>query len=117
MVYTGSVESRTVWTLATMVRGSEINGAKESKAVPASDDVTEATNRLDVFETLLTGRVAAVNPLTAPIPGSTDHHRLRELEFWHTLGNFVVLPYEDSNAVKDVDDTLSAPMAPGLWRR
>ncbi|KAG4417343.1 hypothetical protein IFR04_009484 [Cadophora malorum] len=108
MVYTGSVESRTVWTLATMVRGSEINGAKESKAVPASDDVTEATNRLDVFETLLTGRVAAVNPLTAPIPGSTDHHRLRELEFWHTLGNFVVLPYEDSNAVKDVDDTLSA---------
>ncbi|KAL2067064.1 hypothetical protein VTL71DRAFT_1488 [Oculimacula yallundae] len=108
MVYTGSVESRTVWTLATMVRGSEMNGPKEVKTVPASDDVTEATNRLDVFETLLTGRVAAVNPLTAPIPGSTDHHRLRELEFWHTLGNFVVLPYEDNNAIKDVDDTLSA---------
>ncbi|KAG4443579.1 hypothetical protein IFR05_000956 [Cadophora sp. M221] len=108
MIYTGSVESRTVWTLATMVRGSEPIGTKETKTVPPNDDVTEATNRLDVFETLLTGRVAAVNPLTAPINGSTDHHRLRELEFWHTLGNFVVLPYEDNNAIKDVDDTLSA---------
>jgi hypothetical protein len=81
---------------------------KEFKTVPATDDPTEATNRLNVFETLLTGRVAANNPLKAPVAGSTDHHRLRELEFWYTLGNFVCHQYEDPTAAKEVDETLSA---------
>lgn len=109
IAYTSSVEGRVVWALAGMVRTSALeNGVKETKTVPSNDDASEAGNRLDVFETLLTGRVAAINPLTAPVPGSTDHHRLRELEFWYTLGNFVTLQYEDNNASKDVDDTLSA---------
>jgi hypothetical protein len=108
--YTSSVEARVVWALAGMVRSSaaESNGVKEFKTVPATDDPTEATNRLNVFETLLTGRVAATNPLTAPVAGSTDHHRLRELEFWYTLGNFVCHQYEDPAAAKEVDETLSA---------
>jgi white-opaque regulator 2 len=108
--YTSSVEARVVWALASMVRTSaaESNGVKEFKTVPATDDPTEATNRLNVFETLLTGRVAANNPLTAPVAGSTDHHRLRELEFWYTLGNFVCHQYEDPTAAKEVDETLSA---------
>lgn len=107
IAYTSSVEARVVWALASMVRTSatEANGAK---TVPATDDPTEATNRLNVFETLLTGGVAAGNPLTAPVPGSTDHHRLRELEFWYTLGNFVCHQYEDAAAAKEVDETLSA---------
>jgi hypothetical protein len=108
--YTSSVEARVVWALATMVRTSaaESNGVKEFKTVPATDDPTEAASRLNVFETLLTGRVAASNPLTAPVPGSTDHHRLRELEFWYTLGNFVCHQYEDAAAAKEVDETLAA---------
>lgn len=107
--YTGSVEGRIIWMIACMVRSSgEMNGNKEYRPVPPNDDPVEATNRLFVFETLLTGRVVTVNPLTQPIPGSTDHHRLRELEFWYTMGNFVTLRYEDADAVKEVDDTLAA---------
>ncbi|KAI6709023.1 hypothetical protein JHW43_008442 [Diplocarpon mali] len=109
IAYTSSVEGRVVWSLASMVRVSAAeNGVREQKTVPSNDDANEAGNRLDVFETLLTGRVAAINPLTSPVAGSTDHHRLRELEFWFTLGNFVTLQYEDNNAAKEVDDTLSA---------
>jgi hypothetical protein len=52
---------------------------------------------LAVFESLLTGNVATSNPLTAPVAGSTDHHRLRELEFWHTLGDFVCLEEDAKN--------------------
>lgn len=108
--YTSSVEARVVWALAGMVRSSalEMGGTKELKTVPSTDDPIEASNRLDIFETLLTGRVAAINPLTAPVTGSTDHHRLRELEFWHTMGNFVCLQYEDAGAAKAVDETLAA---------
>ncbi len=109
IAYTSSTEGRVVWTLATMVRSPpDMNGTREYKAVPPNDDPVEAGNRLSIFETLLTGRVAAQNTLTQPIPGSTDHHRLRELEFWYTLGNFVTLQYEDANAAKEVDDTLAA---------
>lgn len=110
IAYTSSVEARVAWALAGMVRVSagETNGTQPAKTVPPNDDDSEAANRLDVFETLLTGRVAAVNPLTAPVAGSTDHHRLRELEFWHVLGNFVTLQYEDNSAVANVDETLSS---------
>jgi len=109
MEYTASVEARTVWSLAKMViAGAADIGNKQSGLVPTPDDPTEATQRLAVFEILLTGAVASTNALTQPVPGSTDHHRLRELEFWFTLGNFVCFPYEDSTSVKAIDDTLAA---------
>lgn len=111
--YTNAVETRIVWALANMVRSTaaDMNGVKneyKTGLVPAVDDPIEAGHRLSVFEALLTGQVAGSNLLTQPVPGSTDHHRLRELEFWFTLGNFVCLQYEDSGSVKDIDDTLSA---------
>lgn len=115
---TSSVEARLVWGLATMVQSAatveaSANGVKaeenkESPVVPPTDDATEAANRLTVFENLLTGGVATSNKLTAPIQGSTDHHRLRELEFWYTLGNFVCLRDDDPNDSKAIDDTTSA---------
>lgn len=110
VLYTTSVEARVVWSLASMVRtiASELNGQREFKTVPSTDDPTEAANRLTVFETLLTGKVAISNPLTSPVPGSTDHHRLRELEFWYTLANFVMLQDGDAEAAKAIDDNLSA---------
>jgi len=107
-----AAEGRCVWALANMTRGAvaELNGHTTHRTVPPNDDPVEAANRLNVFETLLTGRVAAGNSLTAPVPLSTDHHRLRELEFWHTLASFVTLNYEDSGpaATKAVDDNLAA---------
>ena len=110
--YTSSVEARLVWALALLVRSMarDLNGVKpESKSLlPALDDPVEAAHRLTIFEDLLTGRVAASNPLTSPVPGSADHHRLRELEFWYTLANFVCLRDDDPNSAKDIDDTLSA---------
>lgn len=108
--YTASVEARVVWALASMVRSvvAEQNGTKDFKPVPANDDPAEAARRLTVFETLLTGKVATNNPVTAPIAGSTDHHRLRELEFWYTLGTFVTLQDGDADSAKAIDDSLSA---------
>jgi white-opaque regulator 2 len=113
---TSSVEARLVWGLATMVQqaatvDAAANGVKsENKGpvVPPTDDATEAANRLTVFENLLTGRVATGNKLTAPVQGSTDHHRLRELEFWYTLGNFVCLRDDDPSEAKAIDDTTGA---------
>ncbi|CAG8957545.1 hypothetical protein HYFRA_00010411 [Hymenoscyphus fraxineus] len=110
MTYTASVEARIVWAIANLVRSTaaETNGAKEFKTVPPIDDATEAGSRLTVFENLLTGNVATVNTLTTPVAGSTDHHRLRELEFWHTLGDFVCIREDDPESVKKMDETLSA---------
>ena len=110
ILYTNSVEARVVWALASSVKigAAEMNGAKSTGLVPPNDDPIEAAHRLDVFQTLLTGRVGVHNPLTQPVPGSTDHHRLRELEFWYTLANFVCLRDDDPKAAKDIDDTLSA---------
>ncbi|EMR90178.1 putative c6 finger domain protein [Botrytis cinerea BcDW1] len=110
IAHTASVEAKVVWALACMVKlGAE--DAKEAKAetksaLPAQDDPIEADHRLTVFECLLTGKVAESNQLTAPVQGSGDHHRLRELEFWYTLANFVCLREDDPNCVKDVDETL-----------
>ena len=80
----------------------------EYKQTPGPDDPNEAANRLTVFETLLTGKVATTNVLTAPVPGSADHHRLRELEFWYNLGNFVTLQDGEGDAATRIDDTLSS---------
>jgi len=108
--YTTSVEARVVWALASMVRTAPneqvANG--EYKQTPGPDDPNEAANRLTVFETLLTGKVATTNVLTAPVPGSADHHRLRELEFWYNLGNFVTLQDGEGDAATRIDDTLSS---------
>ncbi|KAM3073056.1 hypothetical protein ACMFMG_008773 [Clarireedia jacksonii] len=110
IAYTASVEARVVWALACMVKAgaADAEGVKEEQkgVIPATDDVVEANHRLTIFEVLLTGKVAESNPLTAPVPGSADHHRLRELEFWYTLANFVCLSDEDPSSSKEVNDTL-----------
>ncbi|TVY68682.1 putative transcriptional regulatory protein [Lachnellula suecica] len=116
IIITSSVEARLVWGLATMVQSAAaaeaaangVNPDTKAPVVPPTDDATEAANRLTAFENLLTGKVATSNKLTAPVPGSTDHHRLRELEFWYTLGNFVCLRDDDPNAAKAIDETTGA---------
>ncbi|ESZ94583.1 hypothetical protein SBOR_4994 [Sclerotinia borealis F-4128] len=111
IAHTASVEAKVVWALSCMVKlGAEEEGEGRSESrnvLPAQDDAVEADHRLTVFECLLTGKVAERNLLTAPVPGSGDHHRLRELEFWYSLANFVCLREDDPNCAKDVDDTLA----------
>lgn len=104
-----AAEARVVWALANTVRtaATEANGVS-SGLVPATDDPVEAAHRLNIFEALLTGRVAGTNQLTQPVPGSTDHHRLRELEFWYTMGGFVRISYDDPSSSKEIDDALGA---------
>jgi len=102
--YTASVEARVVWAFANLVRSGDMKSS--GGLVPAQDDPIEAGHRLTVFETLLTGAVSTTNALTQPVPGSTDQLRLRELEFWYTLGNFVCLQYDAEGSAKNVDDTL-----------
>lgn len=104
--YCKSLETKVVWHMADLVRSPGLKGS--GGLVPAQDDPLEAGHRLTVFETLLSGAVAATNQLTQPVPGSTDHHRLRELEFWFTLGNFVCLQYDQDGSAEAIDTTLSA---------
>ncbi|KAI9731674.1 MAG: hypothetical protein M1818_007804 [Claussenomyces sp. TS43310] len=106
MAYTTGIEGRVVWALASMVRGAGTeNGVKrETAGAPASDDAVEAAGRMTVFENLLCRVVAENNPLTKPVAGSGDHHRLRELEFWWHLGQFVTL----GDDTKALDEEMSA---------
>jgi hypothetical protein len=112
VAYTASVEARVVWGLLCMIRAAgqeSSNGVNEGgSAIPAPDDAVEAGHRLTVFENLLTGVVAERNHLTNAVHSSGDHHRLRELEFWHKLGHFVTLRDDEASSAKSIDDTLLA---------
>jgi hypothetical protein len=113
VAYTASIEARVVWALLCMVRiaGQESsNGVKEEggSTAPAPDDPVEASHRLTVFENLLTGVVADQNHLIKAVPGSGDHHKLRELEFWYMLAHFVTLRDDEASSAKNIDDTLLA---------
>jgi hypothetical protein len=110
MVYAAGVEARVVWALAGMVRAAGVdsaNGVKTESLIPANDDAVEAGHRLTVFENLVTGTTATHNPLTNAVPGSGDHHRLRELDFWYHLARFTTLRDDEASSAKDIDDTMS----------
>lgn len=113
MVYTASIEGRVVWSLASMVRtaAEEAKASKEPRpeGILAADDSIEATNRLAVFENLVTGQIAESNPLLKPSTIGGEHHKLRELDFWYQLGHFVTLRLHDNDlsSAKEVDETLS----------
>lgn len=111
MTLASLMEQHIVWQLACMVRSaaSENSVVKiEVVGIPAADDVVEANHRLTVFENLLSGVVADINPLTKYAPGSGDHHRLRELDFWYNLAKFVTLGDDEASSAKEMDETLLA---------
>jgi white-opaque regulator 2 len=89
MVYSGVLETRIVWALASLVytTPSQTNAASFA-ALPADNDSIEARNRLLVVETLLCGDYLETNPL-APVVNDANPHRMREFGFWHTLAEFV----------------------------
>lgn len=109
MAYTSSVEARIIWALAGMVKAGSAVAPKPAvkPVVPPSDDPVEAALRLEIFESLLTGEVAPGNALTRPVQGGNDPHKIREIEFWYTLAEFVAIDYENAAACKQIDETLS----------
>ncbi|KAJ8127462.1 hypothetical protein O1611_g6175 [Lasiodiplodia mahajangana] len=92
MAYSANLEFRVVWELAILVYSVEYK-VNLSHGLPATDDGNEARNRVAVFETLLSGDFLDHNPLRAPLenPDSSLYHRNRELKFWHSLAEFLLI--------------------------
>ncbi|KAI1133165.1 hypothetical protein F5Y10DRAFT_274386 [Nemania abortiva] len=92
MAYSANLEFRVVWDLATLVYSTEYK-INLSNSFPATDDGNETRNRVAVFETLLSGEFLDHNPLRAPLenPDSSLYHRNRELRFWHSLAEFLLV--------------------------
>ena len=125
MIYAYQIEVRVVWELAQMVSKArnlssdvKIDG-QDSKdraprqlpenGIPTAEDPDETYHRLKVWEHLLSGTIAPSNPLANPIGKISEHHKLRELDFWYCLGKFVTLPIHDNSpqASSQIDETLS----------
>ncbi|KAI1819906.1 hypothetical protein F4861DRAFT_525187 [Xylaria intraflava] len=92
MAYSANLEFRVVWELATLVCSIEHN-VGTNQGLPATDDGNEARNRVTVFDTLLSGDFLDNNPLRAPLenPDNAIYHRNRELGFWHSLAEFLLI--------------------------
>ncbi|KAI1154035.1 hypothetical protein F4825DRAFT_223780 [Nemania diffusa] len=92
MAYSANLEFRVVWELATLVYSTEYK-VNLGHGLPATDDGNEARNRAAVFETLLSGEFLDHNPLRAPLEtaDATLYHRNRELRFWHSLAEFLLI--------------------------
>lgn len=121
MMYAYQIEVRVVWELAHLVSQAssttptaaegEQQKARElpPNGIPTAEDAEETLHRLRVWEHLLSGTIAPSNPLTNPIGKIAEHHKLRELDFWYSLGKFVTLPIHDNSAQasSQIDETLS----------
>jgi len=99
MVRSGHLETHLVWALARLPLSSL------PRDVPPQDDLLETTNRLHVFETLLSGDVLETNPLSSPTQavahGDSDRSislRRNEFEFWHHLGQFLLKSHSSMSA-------------------
>ncbi len=92
MAYSANLEFRVVWELATLVYSIEYK-VNMGHGLPPTDDGNEARNRVAVFETLLAGEFLDHNPLRPPLesPDNSIYHRNRELRFWHSLAEFLLI--------------------------
>ncbi len=90
MAVAGDMETRVVWSLASLAYTTPGAINRPGDAPVPSDDATEARNRLAVFETLLSGGSLTSNPCVPP-PTAGEPHRIRELEFWWYLAEYLRL--------------------------
>lgn len=92
MAYSANLEFRVVWELANLVYSVEYK-ANFNNGIPASDDENELRNRIAVLDTLLSGDFLDHNPLRPPLenPDNTVYHRNREVRFWHSLAEFLLI--------------------------
>ncbi|KAK1838588.1 negative acting factor [Colletotrichum chrysophilum] len=89
MAHSGVLEARLIWALASMpCSGATMTANTDAKFLPSPEDLTEAANRVRVFETLLSGDFLPSNPLAPPVPDANPH-RQQEFEFWHNLAQYL----------------------------
>ncbi|KAI0126226.1 hypothetical protein BJ170DRAFT_464255 [Xylariales sp. AK1849] len=89
MQIAASLEFRVVWDLVCLGYSSEAT-VNHTRNVPAENDATETTNRIALVDALLAGNYLEQIPLVPP-PAQGDYNRLRELEFWYCLGEFLCI--------------------------
>ncbi|CCF41311.1 negative acting factor [Colletotrichum higginsianum] len=89
MAHSGVLETRLIWSLATLPCSSAPPSTNvEAKVLPPPDDLTEAANRVRVLEALLCGDFLPSNFLAPPVPDANPH-RQQEFEFWHNLAQYL----------------------------
>jgi white-opaque regulator 2 len=84
-----NLEFRVVWDLACLANTNEARLNTPSTFSPC-DDGAEARHRVSVLDTLLSGGSFQENPLVRP-PPQGDYQRLRELDFWYHIGEFLLV--------------------------
>jgi hypothetical protein len=94
MGYSGQLETRLVWSLTCLLKSAvppNVNNAHRPLGdIPHDDDPIEASNRLLVFEALLSGETLPSNPLMRPLPpNNISTVRGNELSFWFQLAEFL----------------------------
>jgi len=92
MAAAGFLETRLVWALACLALGTPAATNPPSDDLIAPNDATEARNRLEVFQALLSGERLTSNPcFPAPRKGDGNRIRIRELEFWWWLAEYLTM--------------------------
>lgn len=85
-------ETSLVWELARTAYTLQQGARPTPKAVlPSWTDPFEARSRVQVVEALLSGDTLLRNPLTPPYTDA-DAHRVRQFDFWYTLGELCRRP-------------------------
>lgn len=87
--YATGVEFRVVWALACLAYSPE-QVVNSGPTMPGTCDEVELRNRAAVVDALLAGDFLARNPLQHTLVHG-DFHRLREIEFWWYLGEFLCI--------------------------
>ncbi|KAI9674745.1 MAG: hypothetical protein M1817_001649 [Caeruleum heppii] len=111
---TRTMEMRVIWSLMCLCR-TAATAAHPDTAPAAHGDarngqlmLEEARRRLLVFEDLISGTVVDVNHAE---PASSiavrDPQKLRELDFWKLVGQFLTLRDDEASSAKEMDDTLA----------
>ncbi|KAJ3577356.1 hypothetical protein NPX13_g3211 [Xylaria arbuscula] len=111
MSYSANLEFRVVWELAILVYSVEYK-VNMSHGLPPTDDGNEVRNRVAVFETLLAGDFLDHNPLRPPLenPDNSVYHRNRELRFWHSLAEFLLVKDQPNMDVTPQRDHILAQL-------
>ncbi|KAI5288875.1 hypothetical protein KEM54_004756, partial [Ascosphaera aggregata] len=103
-----SREASVIWNTFTLCRSAHARIlADDGSATPSNNDpeLLYAVKRLSVIETMLTGSHLETNPVdlnsypesdpTYRLPGLGGQIKIRELEFWQSIGRFLVFPGDD----------------------
>jgi white-opaque regulator 2 len=89
--YSSHLESSLIWALARLPETLlPKEGPHQSNGVAPSDGSPwETINRVQVFETLVSGETLLYNPLVPPTIENISTARQHELEFWYQLAEYL----------------------------